>query len=114
MEADRCGEAVNKQLLQRLLRALSSLGMYADVFQRPFLDRTSQFYALEGERCVQVRLECLGRGIWKLTCITSCFFDARTSGTQECVSHKQANKFAKQATSTCCEIFSRSTMCRST
>ncbi len=34
---ERCGEAVNRPLLQRLLRMLSALGIYGEAFHDPFM-----------------------------------------------------------------------------
>lgn len=37
VQRERCGEGVNRALLQRLLRMLSSLGIYTDAFHEPFM-----------------------------------------------------------------------------
>ncbi|KAG2445601.1 hypothetical protein HXX76_000212 [Chlamydomonas incerta] len=50
IQRERCGEAVNRALLQRLLRMLSSLGIYTDAFHEPFMKASGQFYRSEGER----------------------------------------------------------------
>ncbi|KAG2482358.1 hypothetical protein HYH03_018708 [Edaphochlamys debaryana] len=50
VERERRGEAVNRPLLQRLLRMLGALGIYADAFHGPFMKASTQFYRAEGER----------------------------------------------------------------
>ncbi|PNW75189.1 hypothetical protein CHLRE_12g516500v5 [Chlamydomonas reinhardtii] len=52
VQRERCGEGVNRALLQRLLRMLSSLGIYTDAFHEPFMKASGQFYRSEGERLV--------------------------------------------------------------
>ena len=54
IEAERNGEAVDRMLLKDLLRMLSSLSMYADAFQWPFLERSKRYFAEEGVRLIQV------------------------------------------------------------
>ena len=56
VDAERNGEAVDRGLLKQLLRMLSSLGLYSDSFQWPFLDRAARYFAAEGERLIQVRI----------------------------------------------------------
>ena len=53
IEADRNGEAVDKTLLKHLVRMFTSLGTYATAFEEAFLDKTKQYYSLEGQRYMQ-------------------------------------------------------------
>ena len=53
IEAERLGEAVDRQLLAHLLRMTSALGIYDDSFQTGFLDRTLLFYRTESQRMIQ-------------------------------------------------------------
>eukprot|EP00698_Gefionella_okellyi_P004130 TRINITY_DN13866_c0_g1_i1.p1 TRINITY_DN13866_c0_g1~~TRINITY_DN13866_c0_g1_i1.p1 ORF type:complete len:812 (+),score=199.83 TRINITY_DN13866_c0_g1_i1:196-2436(+) len=53
IERERRGETVNRALLGSLQRMLTALGIYADMFQRPFLEATVAFYGDEGRRCMQ-------------------------------------------------------------
>ena len=53
IEADRNGEAVDKTLLKHLVRMFTSLGTYATAFEEAFLDKTKQYYSLEGRRYMQ-------------------------------------------------------------
>lgn len=53
IEADRNGEAVDKTLLKHLVRMFTSLGTYATAFEEAFLDKTNQYYSLEGQRYMQ-------------------------------------------------------------
>ncbi|KAH7426369.1 hypothetical protein KP509_11G098900 [Ceratopteris richardii] len=53
IEKERMGEAVDRTLLKHLLRMLSSLGVYVESFEKPFLDCTADFYAEEGSRFMQ-------------------------------------------------------------
>jgi hypothetical protein len=41
---------------KHLLAMLGSLGLYTDAFQRPFLERSAQYYQQEGERLMQVHI----------------------------------------------------------
>eukprot|EP00873_Tetraselmis_striata_P009147 jgi/Tetstr1/429411/TSEL_019321.t1 len=50
IELERKGETVNRVMLKHLLRMFNSLGIYAECFQKPFLEQTMQFYAEEGEQ----------------------------------------------------------------
>mmetsp|Transcript_21859 Transcript_21859/g.74292 ORF Transcript_21859/g.74292 Transcript_21859/m.74292 type:complete len:749 (+) Transcript_21859:229-2475(+) len=50
---ERSGEAVDRALLQALVRMFTSLGTYAEVFEAPFLQETARFYAEEGLARVQ-------------------------------------------------------------
>mmetsp|Transcript_26420 Transcript_26420/g.74343 ORF Transcript_26420/g.74343 Transcript_26420/m.74343 type:complete len:737 (+) Transcript_26420:341-2551(+) len=49
IKSERQGETVNRTLLKHLLRMFTSLGIYSECFQKPFLDETTQFYCSEGE-----------------------------------------------------------------
>lgn len=49
----RLGEAINKTLLNHLLKMFTALGIYADKFERPFLQCTAEFYASEGVKYMQ-------------------------------------------------------------
>ena len=54
VDAERNGEAVERGLLKDLLRMMSSLGMYAEAFQWPFLTRAERYFNAEGDRLIQV------------------------------------------------------------
>ncbi|KAF2305428.1 hypothetical protein GH714_005201 [Hevea brasiliensis] len=49
----RLGESVDRTLLNHLLKMFTALGIYAESFERPFLDCTSEFYAAEGMKYMQ-------------------------------------------------------------
>jgi len=53
LEKERQGEAVDRILMKNLLRMFTSLQMYTDYFEKPFLERTTSFYATEGVRYMQ-------------------------------------------------------------
>lgn len=53
IHAERNGEPVDRQLLQHLMRMLTSLGLYEEQFQRLLLHDTAMFYEVEGERLMQ-------------------------------------------------------------
>ncbi len=53
IEAERQGEAVDRQLLAHLLRMTSALGIYEDSFQTVFLASTELFYRAESQRMIQ-------------------------------------------------------------
>lgn len=53
IERERLGEAINKTLLNHLLKMFTALGIYADRFEKPFLECTSEFYASEGIKYMQ-------------------------------------------------------------
>ena len=53
IEADRNGEAVDKALLKHLVQMFTSLGTYSGTFEQPFLETSTQYYSLEGRRCMQ-------------------------------------------------------------
>lgn len=44
----RLGEAVDRALLNHLLKMFTALGIYSESFEKPFLECTSEFYAAEG------------------------------------------------------------------
>ena len=48
IEAERSGETVDRVLMAHLLRCFTSLGIYGSIFQGPFLQQTTEFYAAEG------------------------------------------------------------------
>jgi hypothetical protein len=49
----RLGEAIDRTLLSHLLKMFTSLGMYSESFEKPFLECTSEFYATEGVKYMQ-------------------------------------------------------------
>lgn len=49
----RLGEAVDRTLLNHLLKMFTALGIYAESFEKPFLECTSEFYAAEGVKYMQ-------------------------------------------------------------
>ncbi|KAJ6893885.1 hypothetical protein NC652_027837 [Populus alba x Populus x berolinensis] len=49
----RLGESADRSLLDHLLKMFTSLGIYAESFERPFLECTSEFYAAEGMKYMQ-------------------------------------------------------------
>ena len=53
IEADRNGETVDKALLKHLVRMFISLGTYSGSFEAPFLETTTQYYSVEGQRRMQ-------------------------------------------------------------
>ncbi|KAI5591920.1 hypothetical protein POPTR_004G132900v4 [Populus trichocarpa] len=53
IERERLGETVNRKPLGHLLKMFTSLGIYAESFERPFLECTSEFYAAEGMTYMQ-------------------------------------------------------------
>eukprot|EP00241_Pyramimonas_parkeae_P003213 CAMPEP_0114239402 /NCGR_PEP_ID=MMETSP0058-20121206/8441_1 /TAXON_ID=36894 /ORGANISM="Pyramimonas parkeae, CCMP726" /LENGTH=764 /DNA_ID=CAMNT_0001351581 /DNA_START=97 /DNA_END=2391 /DNA_ORIENTATION=+ len=53
LEKERLGEAVDRTLCKNLLRMLTSLQMYPEVFEKPFLEQSTSFYAAEGVRLLQ-------------------------------------------------------------
>ncbi|KAF7120130.1 hypothetical protein RHSIM_Rhsim13G0114000 [Rhododendron simsii] len=53
IESERLGEAVDRALLNHLLKMFTALGIYSESFEKPFLDRTSEFYAAEGVKYMQ-------------------------------------------------------------
>ncbi|KAL3520226.1 hypothetical protein ACH5RR_018375, partial [Cinchona calisaya] len=53
IESERLGEAVDRTLLYHLLKMFTALGIYSESFEKPFLERTSEFYAAEGVKYMQ-------------------------------------------------------------
>ncbi|XP_060191854.1 cullin-4-like [Lycium barbarum] len=53
IESERLGEAVDRTLLNHLLKMFTALGIYAESFEKPFIERTSEFYAAEGVKYMQ-------------------------------------------------------------
>ncbi|RWS04501.1 cullin-4A-like protein [Dinothrombium tinctorium] len=53
IERERGGEAVDRSLLKSLLRMLSDLQIYKEVFEGKFLQATEELYAAEGQRLMQ-------------------------------------------------------------
>ena len=48
VERERSGETIDRSLLKSLVKMLSALGIYNEVFEKPFLDASRAFYAREG------------------------------------------------------------------
>lgn len=48
VERERTGETIDRSLLKSLVKMLSALGIYTDVFEKPFLEASRAFYAREG------------------------------------------------------------------
>ncbi|GAB6021134.1 Cullin-4B [Chamberlinius hualienensis] len=55
IEKERNGEAVDRSLLKNLLRMLSDLQIYQDVFEAKFLIATDRLYSAEGQRLMLER-----------------------------------------------------------
>ncbi|KAH9749455.1 Cullin-4 [Citrus sinensis] len=53
IERERLGEAVDRTLLNHLLKMFTALGIYSESFEKPFLECTSEFYAAEGMKYMQ-------------------------------------------------------------
>ncbi|CAI0545033.1 unnamed protein product [Linum tenue] len=53
IQRERLGEAVDRTLLNHLLKMFTALGIYPESFERPFLECTSEFYATEGMKYMQ-------------------------------------------------------------
>ncbi|KAE8720011.1 Cullin-4B [Hibiscus syriacus] len=53
IESERLGEAVDRTLLNHLLKMFTALGIYSESFEKPFLECTSEFYAAEGMKYMQ-------------------------------------------------------------
>lgn len=49
----RLGEAVDRTLLNHLLKMFTALGIYQESFEKPFLECTEEFYAAEGAKYMQ-------------------------------------------------------------
>ena len=48
VEKERSGETIDRSLLKSLVKMLSALGIYNEVFEKPFLESSRAFYAREG------------------------------------------------------------------
>ncbi|KAH7568571.1 hypothetical protein JRO89_XS06G0016500 [Xanthoceras sorbifolium] len=53
IERERLGEAVDRTLLNHLLKMFTALGIYSESFEKSFLECTSEFYAAEGMKYMQ-------------------------------------------------------------
>ncbi|KAK9714390.1 hypothetical protein RND81_06G090800 [Saponaria officinalis] len=53
IEKERLGEAVDRTLLNHLLKMFTALGIYQESFEKSFLLRTEEFYAAEGVKYMQ-------------------------------------------------------------
>ncbi|GFQ05652.1 cullin-4 [Phtheirospermum japonicum] len=53
IEGERLGEAVDRTLLNHLLKMFTALGIYPESFEKSFLEGTSEFYAAEGVKYMQ-------------------------------------------------------------
>ncbi|XP_022848611.1 cullin-4-like [Olea europaea var. sylvestris] len=53
IESERLGESVDRSLLNHLLKMFTALGIYTESFEKPFLKRTTEFYAAEGVKYMQ-------------------------------------------------------------
>lgn len=53
IERERGGDAVDRSLLKSLIRMLSDLQMYGEVFEGRFLEATERLYGEEGQRLLQ-------------------------------------------------------------
>ncbi|KAK4491577.1 hypothetical protein RD792_002329 [Penstemon davidsonii] len=53
IDSERLGEAVDRTLLNHLLKMFTALGIYQESFEKPFLERSSEFYAAEGAKYMQ-------------------------------------------------------------
>ena len=75
IEADRNGEAVDKTLLKHLVGMFTSLGTYASAFEEAFLEKTKQYYSLEGQHFMQesdVADYLLHCEVWAVSVCASC------------------------------------------
>lgn len=59
IDADRAGEAVDSELIRNCLQMIISLTVYVQLFEKPFLERAETFFVSEGERLIQVRMQCM-------------------------------------------------------
>ncbi|KAL5977485.1 Cullin-4 [Asimina triloba] len=50
---ERLGEAIDRTLVNHLLKMFTALGTYSESFEKPFLEFTSEFYASEGVKYMQ-------------------------------------------------------------
>ncbi|KAL5977480.1 Cullin-4 [Asimina triloba] len=53
IERERLGEAIDRTLINHLLKMFTALGIYTESFEKPFLECTSEFYAAEGVKYMQ-------------------------------------------------------------
>ncbi|GAB2296895.1 hypothetical protein Dimus_030996 [Dionaea muscipula] len=53
IDRERLGEAVDRTLLNHLLKMFTALGIYHESFEKPFLACTEEFYAAEGVKYMQ-------------------------------------------------------------
>ncbi|XP_010247871.1 PREDICTED: cullin-4-like isoform X2 [Nelumbo nucifera] len=53
VEKERLGEAIDRTLVNHLLKMFTALGIYSESFEKPFLECTSEFYASEGVKYMQ-------------------------------------------------------------
>ncbi|GAB2279869.1 hypothetical protein Dimus_014505 [Dionaea muscipula] len=53
IEQERLGEAVDRTLVNHLLKMFTALGIYQENFEKPFLAFTEEFYAAEGMKYMQ-------------------------------------------------------------
>ncbi|XP_071706228.1 cullin-4-like [Rutidosis leptorrhynchoides] len=53
IDSERLRETVDRTLLNHLLKMFTALGIYSESFEKPFLERTSEFYAAEGVKYMQ-------------------------------------------------------------
>ncbi|XXG66039.1 hypothetical protein AAC387_Pa05g3594 [Persea americana] len=53
IESERLGEAIDRSLVNHLLKMFTALGIYTENFEKPFLECTSEFYAAEGVKYMQ-------------------------------------------------------------
>ncbi|KAG0468748.1 hypothetical protein HPP92_018076 [Vanilla planifolia] len=53
IEHERLGEAIERTVVGHLLKMFTALGTYTESFEKPFLERTSDFYASEGVKYMQ-------------------------------------------------------------
>ncbi|PIA41621.1 hypothetical protein AQUCO_02200213v1 [Aquilegia coerulea] len=54
IEKERLGEAIDRTLLNHLLKMFTALGIYSESFEKPFLECTTEFYAAEGVKFMQL------------------------------------------------------------
>uniref|UniRef100_A0A7N0ZRY4 Cullin-4 n=1 Tax=Kalanchoe fedtschenkoi TaxID=63787 RepID=A0A7N0ZRY4_KALFE len=54
IEEERLGEAVDKSLLSHLLKMFTALSIYSESFEKVFLECSSEFYASEGLKYMQL------------------------------------------------------------
>ncbi|KAI3740107.1 hypothetical protein L2E82_30525 [Cichorium intybus] len=53
IESERLGEAIDRTLINHVLKMFTALGIYSESFEKPFLECTSEFYAAEGVKYMQ-------------------------------------------------------------